>query len=99
MPYRRKRRKKSPSLSKWFHGKMIGLVFLIMGVIIIGIATYVAGIMPEMYVYYVNNTLGVGTTLPDGASGVSNKVIVNLVGWGAGILFVFSGYRRLGLKI
>ena len=96
---RRRKRRSGPSVSKWFRYRMIGLVFLAMAVIVIAAVTYLTTILPSSYIYVYNGTLGVGSTLPDGASGVDSKLIVGVIGWGVGVLLFASSIRRLGLKI
>jgi hypothetical protein len=43
--------------------------------------------------------VGVGTTVPTGASGVSSKLIVGVLGWAVGIIVFISAINRLKVRI
>lgn len=96
---RRRRRRWTRSLANILKKNMAGIVFLIFGVIIVTVTTYAIAILPESYLYVSNGTIGVSSTLPQGASGVSNKLILGFLGWAVGILFTTSALARLGLRI
>ena len=97
----RRRRKRSLSVGKFLKGKMLGLIFIGLAVLIAGLFTYAMTIIPSYYVYYDSSSgvIGTGSTLPANATGVDTKLIAGIVVWGAEILLVVSAIRRLGIKI
>ena len=101
MAYRRRglRRRKSPSSGKWFKGYMLGIVFLVLAVFTVGAVTYLTNVIPDNYIWVNGTRVGVGTTVPSGATGVSSKLIVGVLGWGVGIIVFISAINRLKVRI
>jgi hypothetical protein len=101
MAYRRRglRRRRAPSSGKWFKSYMLGIVFLVLAVFTIGAVTYLTNIIPDNYIWINGSRLGVGTTVPTGASGVSSKLIVGVLGWAVGIIVFISAINRLKVRI
>ncbi|MCD6488650.1 MAG: hypothetical protein J7K21_05440 [Desulfurococcales archaeon] len=99
--YPRRRRRRQPSVGKFLKGKMLGIIFIGLAVLIAGLFTYAMSIIPTYYVYYdsANSIIGTGTTLPTNATGVDVKLIAGIVVWGAEVLLVVSAVRRLGIRI
>jgi hypothetical protein len=101
MAYRRRglRRRKSPSSGKWLRGYMLGIVFLVLAVFTIGAVTYLTNVIPDNYIWVNGTRVGVGTTVPSGATGVSSKLIVGVLGWAVGIIVFISAINRLKVRI
>jgi len=101
MAYRRRgsRRRKSPSSGKWFRGYMLGIVFLVLALFTISAVTYLTNVIPDNYIWVNGTRVGVGTTVPSGATGVSSKLIVGVLGWGVGIIVFISASNRLKVRI
>jgi hypothetical protein len=101
MAYRRRglRRRKAPSSGKWFKSYMLGIVFLVLAVFTIGAVTYLTNVIPDNYIWVNGTRVGVGTTVPNGASGVSSKLIVGVLGWAVGIIVFISAINRLKVRI
>jgi hypothetical protein len=101
MAYRRRglRRRKSASSGKWFKSYMLGIVFLVLAVFTIGAVTYLTNVIPDNYIWVNGTRVGVGTTVPTGASGVSSKLIVGVLGWAVGIIVFISAINRLKVRI
>ena len=96
-----RRRRKRPSVGKFLKGKMLGLIFIGLAVLIAGLFTYAMSVIPSYYVYYDSSSgvVGTGSTLPANATGIDTKLIAGIVVWGAEILLVVSAIRRLGIHI
>jgi len=101
MAYRRRglRRRKAPSSGKWFKSYMLGIVFLVLAVFTIGAVTYLTNVIPDNYIWVNGTRVGVGTTVPSGATGVSSKLIVGVLGWAVGIIVFISAINRLKVRI
>jgi hypothetical protein len=101
MAYRRRglRRRRSPSSGKWFKSYMLGIVFLVLAIFTIGAVTYLTNIIPDSYIWVNGTRVGVGTVVPTGASGVSSKLIVGVLGWAVGIIVFISAINRLKVRI
>jgi len=101
MAYRRRglRRRKAPSSGKWFKSYMLGIVFLVLAVFTVGAVTYLTNVIPDNYIWVNGTRVGVGTTVPSGATGVSSKLIVGVLGWGVGIIVFISASNRLKVRI
>jgi len=95
----RRGRRGGRSVANWFRARMVGLAFLAFAVIIISAVTYLTSVIPSNYIYVNGSTLGVGTTLPSGATGVDSKLFIGLLGWGVGIFTFIAAIKKLGLKI
>jgi hypothetical protein len=101
MAYRRRglRRRKAPSSGKWFKSYMLGIVFLVLAVFTIGAVTYLTNVIPDNYIWVNGTRVGVDTTVPTGASGVSSKLIVGVLGWAVGVFVFISAINRLKVRI
>ena len=99
--YRRRRKRRTPSAGKFLKGKMLGIMFLALAVLIAGLFTYAMSVIPSYYIYYdsTNGVIGTGSTIPNGSTGVDTKLIAGILVWGAEILLVVSAIRRLGIHI
>ena len=78
---------------------MLGVVFIALAVLTATLVTYLMGVIPESYIYVANGTISVGSSLPNGATGVSNKLIINIIGWGVTVVLFISGIYRLKVRI
>jgi predicted membrane channel-forming protein YqfA (hemolysin III family) len=85
--FRRFRRaRRPPTLSRSLRRYFQAMLFILMGTFIIGVISYVATIVPEI-------------SLEIGDVSISNRLIIGLISWVAGILFVVTGIQRFGLRI
>ena len=97
---RRIRRPRARGVSNWFRSKALGVAFIALAPVIIGILGLLMNIMPSLYIYVHNDTLGAGTTLPTGATGVDVKLFVAILGFLFVVLVFISGLRRVsGVRI
>ena len=97
---RRVRRARARGVSNWFRSKALGVAFIALAPVIIGILGLLMNIMPSLYIYVQNNTLGAGTTLPEGATGVDVTLFVAILGFLFVVLIFVSGLRRVsGVRI
>ena len=75
----------------------MGLAFIALAVLILGVFGWFATITPDYYIYVTENGLGAGSSLPANVTGsVSIKAIVGIIVGFAEVLLVVSGIRRLG---
>jgi hypothetical protein len=85
--FRRFRRaRRAPTLSRSLRRYFQAMLFIMLGTLIIGVISYVATIVPEI-------------SISIGDVEISNKMIISLISWVAGILFVVTGIQRFGLRI
>ncbi len=94
-----RRRKRAPSTGKWFKGYMLGIIFLVLAVFTVSAINYLTSIIPESFIYANATKIGVATTVPAGTSGVSNKLIIAVLGWAVGIILFISAINRLKVRI
>ena len=85
--YRRRRNITRGFVSRAIKRYALAILFVMLGAFIMGAVTYIAGLVPE-------TTLTIGKDLS-----ISNKLIINFIGWSAGILFLITGIRRFGIPI
>lgn len=98
----RRRARRRKTLNKFIKGKLMGLVFIALAVLLVSIFGWFATIVPDYYIYLSPSTgLGAGTTLPNetGVTSVNIKAIVGIIVAFADILMVISGIRRLGIHM
>lgn len=93
MAYRLRRRRRSPSMSQWIRGRVIGFLYLALAPVVAGAITYMMNIIPNSYIVVDNSTITVSNT-PQG-SAIGTNLILGLLGWAFAILLFISGYRRL----
>jgi hypothetical protein len=88
MAYRRRRRtaRTRAFVSRAISRYSLGILFVLLGTFIVGVISYVTGLVPE-----INLTIGTLT--------LSNRLIINFIAWTAGILFILTGIRRFGIGI
>jgi len=84
--FRRIRRARRPTLSRSLRRYFQAMLFVMLGTLIIGVISYVVTIVPE-------------TSIEVGGVEISNRMILNLISWVAGILFVITGIQRFGIRI
>jgi len=85
--FRRFRRaRRPPTLSRSLRRYFQAMLFVMLGTLIIGVISYVVTIVPE-------------TSIEIAGVEISNKMILNLISWVAGILFVVTGIQRFGLRL
>ena len=97
---RRVRRPRARGVSNWFRSKALGVAFIALTPVIIAILGLLMNIMPSLYIYVKDNTLGAGTTLPDGATGVNVTLFVAILGFLFVVLVFISGLKRVsGVRI
>jgi len=99
MARRTHRRKRTESLSKTIRTYMLGFVFLAIAAFLIAIPTFFAKIIPNEYVYLNGSSLGVGSSIPSGATGFSVSLIVLILGVAVGLFAVFKAVRYFGLHL
>lgn len=95
----RLRRRRVRSVSAWLRGKAIGLIFITLAPLLIAIGSFIANVVPEMYIYVSQGAIGAGSTLPPGATGVSVKLILGVLTWFLGIAVFLTGMRHLGVRL
>lgn len=100
MPIYVRRRRKRKTMAKWLRGKLMGLAFIALAVLILGVFGWFATITPDYYIYVTESGLGAGSTLPANVTGsVSIKAIVGIIVGFADVLLVVSAIRRLGIHM
>lgn len=85
--YRRRRSITRGFVSRAIKRYALAIFFVMMGAFIMGAVSYLSGLVPEV-------SLAIGKDLA-----ISNKLIINFIGWAAGILFILTGIRRFGIPI
>lgn len=85
--YRRRRNITRGFVSRAIKRYALAILFVMMGAFIMGAVSYLSGLVPEV-------SLAIGKDLT-----ISNKLIINFIGWAAGILFILTGIRRFGIPI
>ncbi len=86
MARRVRRRKTSYSISKTFKRYALGFMFLSLAGAIVGLISYVTGVVPA-------------TDLHIGSVNISNTLFLNIIGWAGGIVLVLHGLRYFGIKL
>lgn len=88
MPRRSRRRYSTRGfVSRAIKRYALAILFVSLGAFIMGAVSYIAGLVPE-------TVLAIGKDLS-----ISNKMIINFIGWAAGIIFILTGIRRFGIPI
>jgi hypothetical protein len=88
MPTRRRRRARI-TLSGQIRRYLSGILFIGLGAFIVSVIGYITSIIPETTLTFTAGTSTVS---------ISNTVLLNFIGFAAGIVFVLSGIRRLGIR-
>jgi hypothetical protein len=88
MAYRRRRRggRTRGFVTRAVRRYALAIMFILLGAFIMGTVTYLASLIPE-----TNLTIGTLT--------LSNRLFINFIAWVAGILFILTGLKRLGLPL
>jgi uncharacterized BrkB/YihY/UPF0761 family membrane protein len=88
MAYRRRRRRARTTgfISNAVRNYSLGILFVLLGAFIIGVVSYLVSLVPE-------------TSIAIGNVSLSNRLILNLITWVAGIFLVLVGIRRFGLRL
>lgn len=85
--YTRRRYSTRGFVSRAIKRYALAILFVTLGAFIMGAVSYIAGLVPE-------TVLTIGNDVS-----ISNKLIINFIGWAAGILFILTGIRRFGIPI
>ena len=96
MAYRLRRRRRSPSLSVWIRGRMVGFLYLALAPIVAGAITYLTSVIPNSYIVIDGSSITV-TNAPPATDAIllGTNLIIGLLGWAFSIFLFISGYRRL----
>jgi len=88
MPRGRGRRKSTTKgfVSKAIKRYALAIFFVMLGTFIMGVVSYTTSLVPD-------------TSLAVGNVTISNKLMINFIGWIAGILFILTGLKRFGLPL
>jgi len=62
------------------------VLFILLGTFIVSVIGYVSALVPE-----INLTIGTVS--------LSNRLFINFIAWVAGIVFVLTGVKKLGLSL
>jgi len=82
---RRYRRKRSYTLSGSIKRYLMGILFVAPAAVIVSLTTYVSSVIPE-----ANLTIGSIT--------LSNKLFLNFIGFGVGVVVALSAIRKFGIR-
>jgi len=100
MARKTRRSKKGSAVSNFIKARLTGILFLTFGVIVPGAIGALVGILPQYYIYSSNSTvIGVGSSIPSGAQGVSVNAIAMLILVAVSLFLLISGARRMGVRI
>ena len=89
MAYTRRRRRRARTtgfLSRALSRYSLGILFVALGAFIMSVVSYLVSLVPETAIAVANTTL-------------SNRVILQLITWVAGIFLVLVGIRRFGIRL
>jgi hypothetical protein len=89
MAYRRRRRRARNTgfITRAVRQYSMGILFVMLGAFIIGVVSYLVSLVPETSIAIASNV------------SLSNRLILNLITWVAGIFLVLVGIRRFGLRL
>jgi hypothetical protein len=91
---RRRRRRRTTWLSGALKRYTRGFLFLALGIAILTGISLFAMAVPE-FTLEIPFTTGTNTT----SLTVSNKLIINVIGWAIGIIFIITAIRRFGIFV
>ncbi|WP_322511425.1 hypothetical protein, partial [Chloroflexus sp.] len=94
-----RRARRGRSLSGFIRARMVGLLFLVFAIVVTGAITYLTAVLPESYIVISSSGISVASTVPQGGTGLSSKLIISLLGYAAGIVLFISALRRLGVTL
>ena len=83
---RRRRSRIRGFLSRAISRYSLGILFVMLGAFIISVVGYLVSLVPEVTIAIANTTL-------------SNKLILELITWVAGIFMVLIGIRKFGISL
>jgi len=83
----RRRRRATAPISGAIRRYSNGILFVLLGAFIVAIISYVTTIVPDIVLEITEDI------------SISNKLVINFIGWIAGILFVLTGIRRFGIRL
>ena len=83
---RRRRARTVGFLSRAISRYSLGILFVMLGAFIMSVVSYLVSLVPEVTISIANATL-------------SNRLILQLITWVAGIFLVLVGIRRFGLRL
>jgi hypothetical protein len=92
---RRRRRRRTTWLSGALKRYTRGFLFLAFGIAILTGISLFAMAVPE-FTLEIPFTTGTNTT---STLTVSNKLIINVIGWALGIIFIITAIRRFGIFV
>jgi len=83
---RYRRRRKSASLSKTTKNYLLGILFVSLASVVMGIVGYVSSVIPPS-----NITIG--------SVSVSNTLFINVLSFSVGIVLFITAMRKFGIKL
>jgi hypothetical protein len=83
---RRRRARTVGFLSRAISRYSLGILFVMLGAFIMSVVSYLVSLVPEITVSIGNATL-------------SNRLILQLITWVAGIFMVLIGIRKFGIRL
>ena len=83
---RRRRSRTRGFLSRAISRYSLGILFVMLGAFIISVVSYLVSLVPEVTISIANATL-------------SNRLILQLITWVAGIFLVLVGIRKFGISL
>lgn len=89
MSTRRRRTRRARTrgfLSRAISRYSLGILFVMLGAFIISVVSYLVNLVPEVTINIANATL-------------SNRLILQLITWVAGIFMVLIGIRKFGISL
>lgn len=83
----RRRRTTRGFITRAIRRYALAILFVMLGAFIMGAVAYISSLVPE-------TVLTIGKELT-----ISNKLIINFIGWAAGILFILTAIKRFGIPV
>ncbi|MEM4959814.1 MAG: hypothetical protein QXX12_08110 [Nanopusillaceae archaeon] len=96
---RRRRAKKTGTMSNFVKARLTGILFIAMASVIFGAIALFNELVPSTYIVVGEGGIYVMSRPVADAYGLDVKVIATLLGAAAGIFTMVSGIRRLGVKV
>lgn len=96
---RRRRRGRRGTLSGFVRARLVGFMFLAIAGVIFGAIAMFNNLIPSTYIVVSDSGISVGSAAGSGSYSLDIKILVTLLGTGAGIFTMVSGIRRLGVRI
>jgi len=94
-----RRARRHPTVERMIKNYLKGFLFLIIAAFLLNIPLFFSAITPKYYLYVVNSTVGVGTSLPAGAAGFSVQIIILLIAVAVALAAVFKAIRYFGIRL